>query len=272
MIGKLLKRIKNIFSVSSKNLRDKKIEKIITEKVDGLQKFLNFQANNKDYFIKALTHRSYIEIAPHLEKSNERLEFLGDSVLSIIVSHHLFNSFPDEGEGFLTKSRALMVNKEALAKAASTMHLKDFILYDGRFVNDSSQGIKTILADALEALIGALYLDQGFESAKEIVYKWIIEPNIINGELPADKNYKGKLLELAHANKMPSPVYKVVREEGPEHDKRFTVVVLIQGEKCGSGLGKSKKEAEQNAAKNAINKLLNAIQDRFPLSFCNIPS
>lgn len=255
MFGNFFTKLKDFFFASSKNLRDKKIERIITEKVDGLQKHFGIHANNRDYFVKALTHRSFIELAPFLEKSNERLEFLGDSVLSIIVSHHLFNSFPDEEEGFLTKSRSLMVNKEALARAATAMELKSFILYDGRFVNGSSQGIKTILADALEAFIGAVYLDQGFDSATALVNKWIIEPNLIDGELPADKNYKGRLLELAHASKLSSPTYKVVKEEGPEHDKKFTVEVYIRGAKYGVGTGKSKKEAEQNSAKNAIDKM-----------------
>lgn len=255
MFGKLFSGIKSIFSSNKDSKQEKKLEKIVALKTEQLEKFFGFQINNSQYFIKALTHRSYLEVLPQLTKSNERLEFLGDSVLSLIVSHHLFETFEDEEEGFLTKYRSLMVNRDALAKAATAMNLKEFILYDGRFVSGSSSGLKTILADALEAIIGAIYLDQGFETAKEVVHKWIIEPNTLDGSLPIDKNYKGRLLELAHSQGMESPIYKVINEEGPEHDKKFTVVVKINGEIYGSGEGKSKKTAEQAAAKSALDKM-----------------
>lgn len=255
MLGHFFTRIKSVFSGTSTAKQEKKLEKIVLEKTEQIEKFFGFTVNNPNYFLKALTHRSYLEIIPQLNKSNERLEFLGDSVLGLIVSHHLFETFEEKEEGFLTKYRSLMVNRDALAKAAVAMNLKSFILYDGRFVNGSSSGMKTILADALEAMIGAIYLDQGFETAKNVVHKWIIEPNTLDGELPADRNFKGKLLEYAHANGMESPTYKVVKEEGPEHDKKFTVAVKIGGEDCGFGEGKSKKTAEQNAAKIAYEKL-----------------
>lgn len=255
LLGHIFTRIKSIFSGSTVTKQEKKLEKIVVLKTEQLEKFFGFKINSPNYFIKALTHRSYLELIPQLTKSNERLEFLGDSVLSLIVSHHLFETFEDEEEGFLTKYRSLMVNREALAKAAVAMNLKDFILYDGRFVNGSSSGIKTILADALEAMIGAIYLDQGFDTAQSVVYKWIIEPNTIDGSLPADRNYKGKLLEFAHSQGKESPIYKVINEEGPEHDKKFTVVVKINGENYGVGEGKSKKTAEQAAAKAAYEDL-----------------
>ena len=255
MFGKFLKKIVTLFSSSSTEKKDRKVERAVNEKIQSLEKFLGFQINDREYFVRALTHRSFLEIAPQLNKSNERLEFLGDSVLSLVVSDHLFNTFTDKEEGFLTKYRSLMVNKEALAKAAKAMGLKDLILYDGRFVSGSSQGIKTILADALEALIGAVYLDQGIDTARFLVYKWIIEPNTLDGELPADKNYKGKLLELAHSLRMGSPIYKVIREEGPEHNKKFTVGAVIGGKEYGIGEGKSKKSAEQAAAFKAYDKL-----------------
>lgn len=255
MLGRIFTRVKSIFSDSSLRKQEKKLEKIVSEKISQLEKFFGFRINEPSYFIKALTHRSYLELIPQLNKSNERLEFLGDSVLGLIVSHYLFETFEDKEEGFLTKYRSLMVNKDALAKAAASMELKNFVLYDGRFVNGSSSGMKTILADALEALIGAIYLDQGYTAASEFVHKWIIEPNTLDGALPADRNFKGKLLEYAHANGMESPIYKVVKEEGPEHDKKFTVVVKINGQNYGVGEGKSKKTAEQSAAKAAYEKL-----------------
>lgn len=255
MLGKIFTRVKSIFSSSNSKKQEKKLEKIVNEKTEQLEKFFGFRINEPSYFIKALTHRSYLELIPQINKSNERLEFLGDSVLGLIVSQHLFGTYEDKEEGFLTKYRSLMVNKEALAKAASAMGLKDFVLFDGRFVNGSSSGMKTILADALEALIGAIYLDQGYQTATDFIYKWIIEPNTLDGALPADRNYKGKLLEYAHSQGMESPTYKVIKEEGPEHDKKFTVVVKINGHDYGTGEGKSKKTAEQSAARIAYEKL-----------------
>lgn len=255
MLGRIFTRIKSVFSSPKAIKQEKKLELIIEEKTAHLEKFFGFSINDPAYFVKALTHRSYLELIPQLNKSNERLEFLGDSVLGLIVSQHLFLAFEEKEEGFLTKYRSLMVNREALAKAASAMGLQNFILYDGRFVNGSSTGLDTILADALEAIIGAIYLDQGYEVAKDIVYKWIIEPNTLDGELPADRNFKGKLLEYAHSQGFSSPIYNVINEEGPEHDKKFSVSVLIDGTTFGSGSGKSKKTAEQNAAKNALEKM-----------------
>ncbi|MDZ7763552.1 MAG: ribonuclease III [Melioribacteraceae bacterium] len=255
MLGQIFTRIKSVFFKQKTINQEKKLERIIEEKTAQLEKFFDFSINDPTYFVKALTHRSYLELIPQLNKSNERLEFLGDSVLGLIVSQHLFLTFEDKEEGFLTKYRSLMVNRDALAKAAAAMGLQNFILYDSRFVNGSSTGLNTILADALEAIIGAIYLDQGFNTTKDIVYKWIIEPNTLDGELPADRNFKGKLLEYAHSQGFSSPVYNVIKEEGPEHDKEFTVSVLIDGDTFGAGIGKSKKTAEQNAAKNALDKL-----------------
>jgi ribonuclease-3 len=257
LFGHLLTRFKSLFVGSKELKQEKQLDQLISEKTDQLEKFFGFTINDPSYFLKALTHRSYLEVIPKLNKSNERLEFLGDSVLGLIVSQHLFLTFEEKEEGFLTKYRSLMVNRDALANAASAMGLQNFILYDGRFVNGSSAGLNTILADALEAMIGAIYLDQGFETAKDIVYKWIIEPNTLDGELPADKNFKGKLLEFAHSQGFSSPTYKVINEEGPEHDKKFTVSVIIDGKKYGVGSGKSKKNAEQNAAKSALDELNN---------------
>jgi len=255
LLNRIFTKFKSIFSDSSTKKQEKKLEKIVNEKTEQLEKFFGFRINDSSFFIKALTHRSYLELIPQIKKSNERLEFLGDSVLGLIVSHHLFETFEDKEEGFLTKYRSLMVNKDALAKAATAMELKEYVLFDGRFVNGSSSGMKTILADALEALIGAIYLDQGYSTASEFVHKWIIEPNTIDGSLPADRNFKGKLLEYAHSQGMESPIYRVIKEEGPEHDKKFTVVVKINGEEYGIGEGKSKKTAEQSAAKSAYEKL-----------------
>lgn len=228
-------------------------EVFFKEKVKSLEKLLGFNTVNKEYYIKALTHRSFLEISPDIEKSNERLEFLGDSVLGLIVAEYLFRNFQDKEEGFLTKSRSHIVNRDALAIAAKKIKLDKFMLFNDKFLKDSDEGMKTIMADALEAIIGAIYVDSGIERAKAFVTKNIIEPSLINGYYRIDTNYKGQLLELSHAMNLGTPNYKVKNESGPDHNKIFTVQVVIGEMIYGEGMGKSKKSAEQESARAAIN-------------------
>ena len=224
-------------------------------KIKSLEKLLGFKVTNTEYYIKALTHRSYLEISPDISKSNERLEFLGDSVLGVIVAEYLFKNFSDKEEGFLTKSRSHIVNRDALAAIAKNIKLDKFLLYNEKFLKDSDEGMKTIMADALEALIGAIYIDLGIEKAIQFVTKNIVEPSLINGYYRIDTNFKGQLLEFAHARNMGTPSYRVIDEVGPDHDKLFTVEVYIDEEILGEGTGKSKKAAEQEAAQLALQKL-----------------
>jgi len=210
---------------------------------------------NREYFIKALTHRSFLDISPELKKNNERLEYLGDAVLDLIVSEYLFKNFPDEDEGFLTKSRSHLVDKKSLADAAEAINLERFILYNKKFLRGSEGGLRTILADAMEALIGAIYLDQGLAEAAKYVKRYIIRPGVKSGTLHADKNYKGQLLEFTHINKWDNPLYVCVKEDGPQHSKTFTIHAIVNGVVAGEGVGKNKKGAEQMAAKQALDKL-----------------
>lgn len=221
----------------------------------NLQRQLKFSFKNPELFVKALTHRSFLEISNEVKKSNERLEFLGDSILGMLVAEELFKRFPDKDEGFLTKYRSQLVDKEALYDAAQKINLSEYVLFDKRYVRGSKEGQKTILADCFEALIGAIYLDKGLSEAKKFVHDWIISPNFQSGEFKVDKNYKGQLLELAHSLKLPTPVYNTVKEEGPDHDKKFLVKVNIGNEYFGSGFGKNKKSAEQEAAKIVLEQL-----------------
>ncbi|MBU1097128.1 MAG: ribonuclease III [Bacteroidetes bacterium] len=225
------------------------------EKLVLLEKRLGIKFGQKEIFIKALTHRSYLEISPEFEKSNERLEFLGDAVLGLVAAETLFQKFPNKHEGFLTKYRSHLVDKEALFEAAKRINLFDFVLYDHRYVRGSEEGKKTIIADCLEALIGAIYLDKGLKTAEHFIVRWIITPNFQSGDVKVDKNFKGQLLEITHSEKLSAPKYKVVSEEGPDHDKKFVVDVIIGSESYGIGEGKNKKSAEQEAAKIAIDKI-----------------
>lgn len=220
-----------------------------------LEEVVGYNIVNEKYYLKALTHRSYVDISNDIKKSNERLEFLGDSVLSVIVSNYLFNYFTKEDEGFLTKTRSHLVNSKALARASASMNLVHFLFIDKRFKRSSGDGIQKISADALEALIGAIFLDKGLRYARRFVEKWIIIPNLKSGRYQIDKNFKGQLLELTHSLKVSAPEYIVVNENGPEHNKKFGIEVIIDEEVFGYGEGKSKKAAEQAAAKEAFQKL-----------------
>lgn len=225
------------------------------EKFRKIEKLIGCKINNHYYFVRAFLHRSYLEQNSELETSNERLEFLGDAVLSVIVADYLFKKYPDEDEGFLTKARAKFVNKLALADAADSIGLSEFLLVGKNLSTTFTQNSKTIQADAFEALIGAIYLDNGLEAARYFITRVLIDPFTKAGIHLIDENYKSQLLEYVQSKKMDIPVYSVVKEEGPHHDKIFTIKVFITEQEFGVGKGKSKKIAEQNAAEMAFKKL-----------------
>ena len=225
------------------------------EKFKKLEKLTGSPINDSSYYLQALMHRSYLEQNEEYDVSNERLEFLGDSILSLIVAEYLFDEFPEKDEGFLTKVRAKIVNRLALADAAEKINLGEFLLVSKNISNSFANGSKTILSDALEALIGAVYLDNGLDSAKIFIQKILIQPNLKEGLYLIDENYKSQLLEFAQANKMESPTYNVIKEEGPQHNRLFTVKVSIGDTDYGVGKGKNKKSAEQKAAQEALEKL-----------------
>lgn len=254
MFRNVVHRIIDLFKHHNR-ISGKQLQIIIQEKITQLQNILEFQIKDQTYYIKAITHRSFIELHPNLQKSNQRLEFFGDSVLNMIVAKYLFNNFPDEEEGFLTKARASLVNKDRLYEVSKEVKLDEIILYNTKYLRESVYGLQSIMADVYEALTGAIYLDQGLEKAEAFVYKTIIQPSEEDESFLVDTNFKGQLLEYTHAHKLPSPKYIVKSEEGPPHMKEFTVEVFMNGESFGFGTGNSKKIAEQNASQIAIEKL-----------------
>lgn len=223
----------------------------------SLEKLLGYKIYNPIIYMQAFSHKSFNEFAYNHLRSNERLEFLGDSVLNLIVSEALFQKFPFQEEGNLTKMRSNLVKKDSLVEIAEKLNFSNYLIYDKKLISESDEGLKTISSDAVEALIGAIFLDKGFEMAKKFVLKYVVLPNLNQSSYYIDTNFKGQLLEFVHSKKLPMPVYRVVKEEGPEHDKRFTVEVYLQDKKYGSGFGKTKKSAEQLAAEEALNKLKN---------------
>lgn len=210
-------------------------------------------------YAQALTHRSLLrgEGDSHL-LSNERLEFLGDAVLGFVVAGHLYAAFPEEAEGFLTRLRAKLVNGRQLARCARRIGLGDLILMSDNMDQSAGRTNQTILADAYEAVLGALYLDRGPDAALTFVYRTLLDELDLERLAERHDNYKSLLLEYAQAQGWPQPRYQVVEESGPSHDKTFTVEVLVDAEPRGQGTAGSKKKAEQLAAREALTQL----QDR----------
>jgi ribonuclease-3 len=207
-------------------------------------------------------HRSFLQFVNQRWKSNERLEFLGDSVLNSLVAEHLFQSYPEMEEGDLTKLRSRLVNRKVLALRAKEMRFSDFLLLSSSAVQSIGSGSESILADAFEAVLGAIYLDGGTVEAKKFVYRALLTNEGVVTQARTDDNYKSALLEYAQRNSLGIPRYSVLKEEGPEHDRRFTIEVLIGNQSYGSGNGRSKKDAEQSAAAQALER----IQQTQPIS------
>lgn len=221
-----------------------------------LESVLRYSVRNKDFFVSALVHRSFIPIA-HIEEleSNERLEFLGDSILNFVVAEYLYTQYPEKEEGELTILRARLVNRKALAFCAKEIDLKKFLLTHTNSAGVQEKGFDTILADAYEAIIAALYLDGGKDIAKQFILERL-KSALANGYLNvSDQNFKSELLELSQAKGKGIPRYQTLKEEGPDHDRTFTIQVLVGNDPMGIGIGKNKKEAEQAAAEIAIQKL-----------------
>ncbi|MFT4579713.1 MAG: ribonuclease-3 [Nitrospinales bacterium] len=212
-------------------------------------KFLDLKLLNK-----ALTHKSYANEKSENLKHNERLEFLGDSVLDILVSDYLVKQFSDFAEGALSKIRASVVNETCLANLAQKIDLGSYLLL-GRGEDQSGGRQKpSILADAFEALAGAVFRDGGLNAASKIFLPLLVEEVEKTAETWSFRDYKSDLQEYTQNKLSCIPSYKVVREIGPDHAKEFEVVVFIKNKEQGKGLGRSKKEAEQAAAKIAMGK------------------
>ncbi len=255
-MGKLLSWLLEKLKQREEKNKSKYISRLLTpQKFAELEKLVGFSIKNRSYFIQALMHRSFLEQNSGYAVSNERLEFLGDSILNLAVAEYLYEEFPDKDEGFLTKVRAKLVNRVALADAAEEINLANFLLISKNLSNNFKNGSRTVLADALEALIGAVYLDNGLNAAKDFIGRVLIESNMKDGVYLIDENFKSQLLEYSQANKMENPVYTVIKEEGPQHNRIFTIQVTIGDIEYGMGKGKNKKSAEQNAAHDALTKL-----------------
>lgn len=222
--------------------------------VQELEKKIGVDFGSKDLLLQALTHRSYINENPkwHLDH-NERLEFLGDAVLELVVTEYLYNNYPNP-EGELTNWRAALVNALILAKISEKIDLNDFLLLSRGEAKDIGRARQYILANAMEAVIGAIYLDKGYEGAKGFILKFIVTelPQILEGN--AYKDFKSKFQEKAQDQAGITPTYEVLKEWGPDHAKHFRIGVFLEKDLIGEGEGPSKQDAQQEAAKDALEK------------------
>lgn len=201
-------------------------------------------------------HPSYLNENPGFAgSSNERLEFLGDAILNFIVAEKLYEEFPELSEGNLTEIRASLVCRDTLAEIAFSLKLGDWLLLGQGEEANGGRTRPSNLANAMEALIGVLYLEQGLARARRFIFRQL-KPRL--DKIKAGKrtpNYKALVQELVQGQKRPTPVYRLVETAGPDHSKQFTVEILVEGEVVGNGTGKSKKAAENQAARAAWEKL-----------------
>lgn len=216
-----------------------------------LEKNLGYKFNNTAYLNTALTHSSYANESKVKISNNERLEFLGDAVLSIVVSDYIFAHCPNLPEGDLTKLRAALVCEKSLCKFSKSLNVGDFLKLSHGEKNNDGNKRPSILADAFEAIIAAIYLDGGLGSAREFILRFVI-PDVKNPQLSSFKDYKTQLQEIVQQNQGETIHYNLVDQTGPDHDKRFWVEVCLNNNVIGKGDGKSKREAEQCAAKEAL--------------------
>jgi len=228
--------------------------------LDDLQRVLRYYFQDIQTLLQSLTHRSFAHENPHLQQpDNETLEFLGDAVLGLAVSHLLLERFPNLNEGELSRLRSSIVNERELAKLASGLNLGDYLLLGKGEELTGGRQKPSLLADTLEAVLAAIYLDGGLEATFDVVKRLFgayLESETDEGPLKTlDKDYKTQLQELTQARFRLMPGYVLETEEGPDHDKTFYVSVAIENQVLARGSGKSKKEAQQEAARQALLEL-----------------
>ena len=221
--------------------------------METLEEKLGYTFQNRKLLENALTHSSCANESGGRLASNERLEFLGDSILGMVVADHLFRNHPDLPEGVLTRTRAALVCEDSLVEVAEALDLGKYLLLGKGEEAGGGRQRPSIRADAVEAVLAAVYLDGGLGSARKIIQKYVLSKEIEGLTKPRD--YKTALQELVQRENGQVLQYRLTGESGPDHDKRFFVEVTLNGKAVGSGTGRSKKEAEQMSAKAAIDTL-----------------
>jgi ribonuclease III len=221
----------------------------------ALQTEIQYTFRDPALLRQALTHPSVAHEHGRMVRHNQRLEFLGDAVLGLVLTSELYDKFPNVSEGPLTKARAQMINRRTLAEQARQINLQDYLILSRGEEANRGRGRASALADAFEALIGAVFLDGGFEEARVFLLRSFRRAFGELTVIPTLDNPKGELQEILQAKSPDAPHYQVVRATGPDHDRDFECVVSHGGIELGRGLGKSKKAAESEAAIAALKKL-----------------
>lgn len=220
--------------------------------MESLETKLNYKFNNIELLKNALVHSSYANEVRGNTHSNERLEFLGDSVLSIIVADHIYHKYPNMPEGELTRLRASLVCEKSLCALSRELSIGEYLLLGRGEDKNGGRERDSILADAFEAVLAAIYLDGGMDAAKTHIMNTVLRDLKHHGNDDTFKDYKTTLQEIIQRNPEESVTYILVDEFGPDHDKHFTVAVKLNSNVIGQGSGKSKKQAEQMAARQAL--------------------
>ena len=236
----------------SEKINDDLIEPEFMQDINELERRLDYTFKSKILLLKALTRKSYVNENSPEWGDNEVLEFLGDAVLELIVSHICMEIFPGVSEGHLTKYRAAVVKESGLTRIARMIDLGDLLLISHGEDKSKGRDKPSILSDTLEAIIAAIYLDGGIDASFIVirslfkdVFQWLLEGDF-------DRDYKSRLQEFIQSKLTQTPQYKIIKEEGPDHDKTFCAAIYVGEIIVGKGMGKSKKHAEQNAAQKAL--------------------
>ncbi len=225
------------------------------ERFKKLEEKTKVEFKNKDLLFQAFCHRSYLNENPNFNLGhNERLEFLGDAVLELVITSYLYFTYPDESEGMLTTWRAALVNTKQIGNTAEDLGFQEFILLSRGEKNEKGKALLCILANTFEAFIGAVYIDQGYDTVERFVRDNLIcrLDKIIKEESYRDP--KSQLQEITQEELSITPSYDVLQEKGPDHQKSFIMGVFLNNNLIGKGHGQSKKEAEEEAAKEALSK------------------
>lgn len=219
----------------------------------AFEKKIGYTFKNKTLLEQAFTHRSYLnENRQNGRQHNERLEFLGDAVLELVVTEFLYAKYPEKPEGELTAYRAALVNTQSISDAAGKLGMNEFLLLSKGESRDTGRARQIILANAFEALIGAIYLDAQYEAAKDFIASQLFHKTDEVVEKRLWQDAKSRLQEIAQEKHSITPSYQMLNQSGPDHDKQFVVGAYIGQEKIATGEGRSKQEAEQDAAQKAL--------------------
>lgn len=225
------------------------------DNLESLVKLLGLKFNNLQLLKQAFLHRSYLNEVKIDSLSNERLEFLGDSILSFVISYHLYNLRAADSEGEMTNLRAHIVKTKSLAEAAKKLELGKYLSLSKGEELSGGRNNPQLLANTYEALLGAVFLDQGLEAVKDVISKTLLSLFARELKMGPPKDAKSSLQEIVQQKFKQSPYYKILQTQGPDHAKYFTVAVYVNGKETGRGLGSSKQIAEEEAANSALKEL-----------------